>query len=249
MDKIKRVKFIGCEVFVRSASKAIAESELSITPIFFEKNKHEKAELVREAVQSEIDAAEEAEGEGYDAIAVGYGLCGNGLDGITARSIPLIIPRAHDCCTLFLGSRAKFVEHFGDNPSAQWSSAGYMERGEGYLRETETGKALGLGMSKEDMVAQYGEDNAEYLMSMLKVEEVKEYLYISANDPMDNIFINDISEKAKAEGKPFKLIEGSTRLITKLLSGEWDEEFLIVRPGHRVKAVYDMEKVFIEEEM
>jgi hypothetical protein len=243
-----RVKFIGCEVFVRSACAAIAESKLSITPMFFEKNKHEKAELVRDAVQGEIDAAEEVQGEGYDAIAIGYGLCGNGLDGVAARSIPLIIPRAHDCCTLFLGSRAKFIEHFGDNPSSEWTSAGFMERGVGEMRESETGKALGLDMSKEDMIAQYGEDNVEYLLSFIKVEEVKEYIYISTDDPMDKFFMSDIVEKANSEGKPCKVIEGSTRLIAKLLIGEWDEEFLIVPPGHRVKAVYDMDKVFVEQE-
>jgi len=247
MASIKRVRFVGCEVFVRCACAAVAESKLSVTPVFFEKNKHEKAEMLRDAIQGAIDAAEKTAGEGYDAIAIGYGLCGNGLDGIVSRSLPLVIPRAHDCCTLFLGSRAKFVEHFGDNKSAKWSSAGYMERGEGYLRATEIGKALGLDMSKEELIAKYGEDNAEYLLSMLNFDNVQEYIYISTNDPMDNFFLKDISEKAKTEGIPYKIIEGSTRLISKLINGEWDDEFLIVPPGRRVKAVYDMEKVYIEE--
>ena len=40
----------------------------------------------------------------YDAILLGYGLCGNGLDGLTARHTRLVLPRAHDCIALLMGS-------------------------------------------------------------------------------------------------------------------------------------------------
>ena len=43
----------------------------------------------------------------YEAILLGYGLCSNGLVGLTARSIPLVIP-VHDCITLFLGSKEQY---------------------------------------------------------------------------------------------------------------------------------------------
>ena len=42
----------------------------------------------------------------YDAIVLGYALCSNGLVGIKAERIPLrSFPAAHDCITLFLGSK------------------------------------------------------------------------------------------------------------------------------------------------
>ena len=41
----------------------------------------------------------------YDAILLGYGLCGNGLAGVTARHTRLVLPRAHDCIGILMGSR------------------------------------------------------------------------------------------------------------------------------------------------
>ena len=39
-------------------------------------------------------------------------------------------PRAHDCCTLFLGSRLKFKEHFSQTTRPQtFTSVGYMSGG------------------------------------------------------------------------------------------------------------------------
>jgi len=96
----------------------------TIDPMFTPKGTHEKPDNLRELIQNGIEEADKA--GCYDAVLLGYGLCGNATNGITAGSIPLVIPRAHDCCTLFLGSKGKFIEYFGENPSLEWSSSGYM---------------------------------------------------------------------------------------------------------------------------
>ena len=78
---------------------------------FLSKGLHDRgARAMRTGLQIAIDEAE-AEAGKYDAIALGYGLCGNGLAGLEARSVPLVLPRAHDCITLLMGSRTEF-EHF-----------------------------------------------------------------------------------------------------------------------------------------
>jgi len=43
----------------------------------------------------------------YDAVLMGYALCSNGLVGLAPRSIPIVLPRAHDCITLFLAARQR----------------------------------------------------------------------------------------------------------------------------------------------
>jgi hypothetical protein len=103
----------------------------------------------------------------YEAVLLGYGLCGNSTAGLKARRQPLVIPRAHDCCTLFLGSREKFAEHFGKRLSSQWSSHGYLERSVEYLGGTETGRNIGYDREYADLVEQYGEENAEYIWETL----------------------------------------------------------------------------------
>ena len=86
------------------------------------------ARAMRAGLQAAIDEAE-AQAEKYDAIALGYGLCGNGLAGLEARSVPLVLPRAHDCITLLMGSRARFESYFQDHPGVYYRSAGWVERG------------------------------------------------------------------------------------------------------------------------
>ena len=48
------------------------------------------------SLQEELDAVDQAQ---YDAILLGYGLCNNGIRNLRA-SIPIVVPRAHDCITL-----------------------------------------------------------------------------------------------------------------------------------------------------
>ena len=43
-------------------------------------------------------------------ILLGYGLCGNGLDGLSARHTRLVLPRAHDCIGLLMGGTAGAAE-------------------------------------------------------------------------------------------------------------------------------------------
>jgi len=81
---------------------------------FLSKGLHDRgARVMRAGLQAAIDEAE-ADAEKYDALALGYGLCGNGLAGLEARSVPLVLPRAHDCITLLMGSR---IERYSPPPS------------------------------------------------------------------------------------------------------------------------------------
>ncbi|NLC67792.1 MAG: DUF1638 domain-containing protein, partial [Clostridiaceae bacterium] len=172
-----RFKLICCEVFMRMACLAIAKSPNIIDPEFTELGAHEAPGKLREDIQKRIN---EADKPGiYDAILLGYGLCGNGTAGLKAQNTPLVIPRAHDCCTIFLGSKEKFLEYFKDNLSAQWSSLGYMERGRDYLRNTETGKLLGLDKDYDQLIEKYGEENAKYIWDTLHPESHdNELIYI-----------------------------------------------------------------------
>lgn len=238
-----RYKLICCEVFLREACFAISLSPHTVDPEFTEKAAHDMPNQLKELLQEKINKAEEC--GYYDAILLGFGLCGNGTVGLKSSKVPLIIPRAHDCCTIFLGSREKFLEYFRDNLSAEWTSAGYMERGESYTRETDTTKMLGLDMEYEKYVELYGEDNAKYLWEILHPAPVSDELtYIDTPETTHLNFIEKIKEEAQGSNKKLRILPGNTRMIHKLIMGDWDEkDFLIVMPGKEIKGVYDQEKV------
>lgn len=240
-----RFKLICCEVFMREACLAIAETPHVVDPEFTPKGAHENSDHLRELIQNKIDDAEKA--GGYDAILLGYGLCGNAAAGLIARSVPLVIPRAHDCCTIFLGSRKKFIEYFSDNLSAEWSSAGYMERGynDSYLRESDVGKLLGMGKTYEEYVEQYGEENAKYLWETLHPEfSNNELIFIEVPETAHLGYLQKLRDYADQNGKSVRVLDGDMRLIRNLLNCDWsEEEFLVVAPGKHIKPVYDQEKV------
>jgi hypothetical protein len=247
-----RFKLIACEVFYREVCLCIAESPHIIDVEFTEKGAHDKSDFLRELIQKKIDEAENA-AKKYDAILLAFGLCGNSTIGLTAKNTRLVLPRAHDCCTIFLGSKHKFKELFGDNPSQPFSSAGYIERGESYFHDASMLKSIGMDKTYEEYVALYGEENAKFLMetlsSSLNKGEGGKVVYIEIPETAHLGFAEKCKIAAESEGKEFMKVEGSMRLIKKLIFGEWDtDEFLVVEPEQKIAGVYDMDEVIKAEE-
>jgi hypothetical protein len=245
------LKLIACEVFYREVCLCVARSPHRVDIDFTEKNAHERSDFLRSLVQSRIDAAEGGS-VAYDAILLGFGLCGNGVLGVGANKTRMVMPRAHDCCTIFLGSRSAFKEHFADNPSLPFSSVGYMERGGAWIHDASAIKVPGLDKKFEEYVAQYGEENAKYIMETLTAS-----VETAITDTRDNriVFVDvpelshlGFAEKAKAEaeagGRQFVRLPGDMRLIRRLVDGDWDdEEFLILEPGQKIGGVYDWDRI------
>ncbi len=250
------LKLISCEVFFREVCLCAASSPHRIDVEFTEKGAHDRSDALRALIQGKIDAAENGP-RPYDAILLGFGLCGNSALGLRAGKTRLVIPRAHDCCTVFLGSRKIFARHFKDNPSLPFSSTGYMERGGTPIHEATTLDVV-PGVSKEyaDLVAQYGEENARYIYETLTASARS-----ARGDGADNrVHFIDVPEfshlgfaercraQAEAAGKSFEVLPGDMRLIRKMLHGEWDpEEFLVVAPGEKIGGVYDWDQIVRSE--
>jgi hypothetical protein len=244
-----RYRLISCNVFQRELSFALSQSPNIVDPEFLELGLHEQPGKLFEALQARIDAADTAKapgGEPYDAILLGYGLCGNGLSGIQARTRPLVLARAHDCCTLLLGSRSEFLARFSENLSASWSSVGYIERGLTYFRASDLGKSSGIGMEYSALVEQYGEENAAYVWETLHPEvKETELRYIEVPETAGHGHADTMRARASEEGKEFILIKGNIRLLSGLVAGGWDPaEYLVVPPGSHIEPTWDHDKVF-----
>ena len=239
------LKLISCNVFQREASWCVAHTPHIIDSEYTELGEHARSAGLRQIVQDKIDATE-APGKTYDAILLLFGLCGNATVGLKARRTQLVIPRAHDCCTILLGSRGKFVEHFGDAPSTPFSSVGYLERGDYFLRTTDDGTTgVVTGDAFENLVEKYGEEDARYIWAEMHPDHGdNKAVFIDLPETSHLGYAAKFEAKAAAAGKQAVRLPGDIRLIANLLNGEWDpKEFLVVPPVAAIDGVYDWDEV------
>jgi hypothetical protein len=239
------LKLISCNVFQREASWCIARSPHVIDTEYTELGEHVRSAGLRQIIQEKIDATEAA-GKAYDAILLLFGLCGNATVGLQARRTPLVIPRAHDCCTILLGSRAKFAAHFGDAPSTPFSSAGYIERGNYFLRTSDDGAPeVQVGDAFKALVEKYGEEDARFIWAeMHPVLNNDKAVFIELPQTKHLGYAEQFKAKAAEAGKKAVELPGDIRLIENLINGQWDaKEYLTVPPTAATEGVYDWEEV------
>lgn len=227
---------LTCEALARSIYAISATAPHTVSVQLFKQGLHDTPKKLRATLQAQIDAIEPGE---CDAILLVYGICGTSTLGLVARHTPLVIPRAHDCITLYLGSRQRYQQEFDANPGTYWYSLDYMERNTG-------GTALGasgidaIETVYDEYVEKYGQDNADYLMEVMG-EWGKHYsraVYIDMDDPDGASFEHVAREQAARRNWQFERRDGNRRLLHMLINGDWDsDEFLVVPPGHTIRQV------------
>jgi len=215
---------------------AAQKSQHHIDFEFTKVSSHSNPACLREKIQSAIDR----DSFDYDGILLGYGLCGNSTANLKSRSVPLIIPRAHDCCTVFLGSRSSFLKHFAMTPSAEWRTACHYECSE----DAQAG-CFDFDKLFEQLIEKYGEDNALYIRQNLEKDASVDFMTFINLPGIDNDDARKaFMKEAEKKGKRTRLVDGDLRLIEKLLKADTDnDDFLVVPPGYEIEPVYDHEEI------
>jgi hypothetical protein len=229
---------------VRELSAAIARSENACFPHWLRQGLHITPGKIREFVQQEIDKIESWQEElaphrKYDAIALGYGLCGGGVSGLRAGKLPLVIPRTDDCIGILLGSQARYLKTFYEVPGIYWFSPGWIESADIPCPERDDYRFA-------QYTEQFGEDNAQYLMEEIShwIEKYKNGIYILSDLCDNGPFLNRTRELSSLYRWNYSEVQGDGGLMEKLISGQWDEEnFLVCPPGHTIVESNDERKV------
>ena len=237
-----RLKLISCEIFLREFCTLVARSHNTIDVEFLPKGLHDiGAEGMQKRLQEALDRVED---DKYEAILLGYGLCNNGLVGLVARKVPLVLPRAHDCITVFLGSAKRYEEYFNSHPGVYFKTTGWIERGraDGELSQLAIGQQLGMHHTYEELVKRYGEDNARFLFDELQqiTKNYRQFTFIEMGIEPDGSYEERSRKEATERGWIFEKVKGDMGLAQRFVDGIWDDkEFLVVPVGSRIIADYE----------
>ena len=239
-----RIHIIACQVFSRELCALAAYSDNVIEFTWLPQGLHDTPARLREMADEairEISARYERKISKHlpDVVVLGYGLCSNGVVGLEAGEIPLVIPRTDDCIGIFLGSQERYLELFRDYPGTYWLNNGWIESA--FIPTKEQ-----LAARREEYVELYGEDNADFLMEqdVLWTQNYHSCGYIHSAAYRNPDYEQIARQTAREHGWEYHAFEGSGRLLQKMINGTWDDsEFLVVPPHHTVEAAYDGSKI------
>jgi hypothetical protein len=235
----RHFRMIACEVSEREVCAAVVRSRNVIDVDFLPKGLHDVGtERMRVRMQEAVDVRPRGNRE---ALLFWYGLCNNGLCGVRA-SIPMVAPRAHDCITLLLGSRARFARYFEANPGTYFKSPGWIERDTDPNDNPASITArMKLSRDYRELAKRYGEDNAEFLAPVI-ADWFKHYRKLA----FINTGVGDIEDYRTRAGQfaverkwEYEELQGDPGLLDRMLAGDWNtEEFLVVPPGRTIRPTF-----------
>ena len=120
---------LACQVF-KNLFECFAKPGTIRKLIFLDYGLHSLPIKLNQAVQEALDALPEP-----SLVVLGYGLCGNGLNGIRAGRHTLLIARADDCIAIFLGSYERYQREFKAESGTYYLTKGWLESGSNPLQE------------------------------------------------------------------------------------------------------------------
>ncbi len=178
---------------------------------------HVNPEDLRSALQEIIDNTATS----TETILLGYGLCSQAVVGLRANGCTLVVPKVDDCIAIFLGSEQAYRAQHRAEPGTYYMTKGWIEAGDSPFGEF------------DNMVEQYGEDKACYLMGKLLKNYTRLALINTGEYELDR-YRDYCRRKAEQFDLRFEEIPGSNSLIKKLLHGPWDHEFVVAQPGETI---------------
>ncbi len=220
-----KIALLACSVFEREialhgrAAPHIAEVR------FFEVGLHERPDLLRATLQENLDKMDAR--ADIEAVALAYGLCGRGTAGLRPLRHKLVIPRAHDCITVFMGSKEAYAQHHRRCPTCYYYTPGWN-------RERRVPGPERLQALRAELAARFDSEDVEFLIKTEReqwaLHDTATYLDLGTDDAKEGA---DYARKcADWLGWKFEHLPGDPTLLKDLLWGNWDDKrFQIIEPG------------------
>jgi hypothetical protein len=210
---------IACAMIENELKKVYKKTGCSLPILWMERGYHNNPINLKQNLQQAIDELQD-----MDDILLVFGLCGNATNGIVSRKARLIIPKFDDCINMLLynGIRKKRA---------------YTEPRSIYITK-------GWTLDSESIVAQYdnnldtyGKEVADDIMAMM-YEHYEKITIIDTNSYKMEEVLKYAHKAANLLELSIDQTKGSTIIIEKLLSGQWDENFIVQSPGQPLNTMH-----------
>jgi hypothetical protein len=209
---------IACDVLRDEVELVLQKHGLALPTVWLEGQMHDFPDKLRSMLQENIDALQD---QSPEHILLAYCLCGNSTVGLVSPKAALVIPKFDDCIRMMLTLEK------GVPPDMQ--TACY------YLTRGWVDRARFVTDTRPEYVERYGEERTKQLYEIL-YGAYTDFVVLDngAYDVAD--ILPKAQEGAELLGLGIRHAQGSTRIVESLLTGNWDDEFVVVPPGEEVRA-------------
>ena len=174
---------------------------------------HSQPKNMRQCLMDVLNALPES----ITTVLIAMGYCGGSLDNICARQ-RLVIPNLDDCITMLL-----------TKTDAQ--EGNLKQRGHMYFRDSECG-GVNVQRMLDNLRREYGMERGTGIFGMWFADYTHaDIIDTGVFDCYEESYVESIQKQADLIRCELGYVEGSNRILEKLVSGQWDEQFLIVPSG------------------
>ena len=202
---------IACNTLCTEIEHVMEQRGVERPVVWLESKLHNVPSNLKDALQQAVD-----EVEGAHTVLLGFGNCGNVVQGIVSRDFQLIVPRLDDCVSLVFGSQRR-RERYSQEHHALYFTDGWMDKGHNILDEYAS------------VCERYGEEDANDVFDMM-------YTHYNTMAFLDT-GLYDVQELMERTRSIAELIETDQRVeqatlayVERLVCGPWTDD-LFVRVG------------------
>lgn len=232
-NSLPKIALVACQV-LQGEIELLSSGATHVACVqYFEIGLHDHPDKLRETLQKHIDSLDER--ADIDVIVLGYGLCGLGTAGLRARRHPLVIPRAHDCITLFFGSKEKYAESQASCPGCYYYTPGWN-------RARRVPGPDRLAALRASLEGRFDAEDIEFLVDTEKNQWAARgvAIYLELQTPDANAEADYARGCAEHLGWSFRHVHGDPTLLRDLIWCHWDNErFLNVGPSQKITHTVD----------
>jgi hypothetical protein len=213
-------KILTCSSLKRYVDLAQERMHTDYPVIVIDRIHHVEPERMKRVIQEELD---HQIGD-TDTLLVAMGFCGGVWDQVKAR-VRTVIPRVDDCVSMLLAVDDQYI------PNRKETGHLYL-----YEEKPENFSAMALLHDYQNASTEFQGMDEEFLFHMW----FDQYHFLDIIDTGYNLcyeeeYVEKAQENADKIQADLDYVQGSNRILEKLVAGEWDEQFLVAEAGHVIR--------------